>query len=80
MAVGAVENRRRFSKDRWARPRVHGAGSVHGLVLCARPAGRSPSLAMPIRGATHERAVSSVWNNRSPRRSSDAAIVDPEAS
>jgi len=31
MAVGAVENGPPFSKGRWARLRVHGAGSVHGL-------------------------------------------------
>ena len=31
MAVGAVENGPPFSKARWARLRVHGAGSVHGL-------------------------------------------------
>ena len=31
MAVGAVGNGPPFSKARWARPRVHGAGSVHGL-------------------------------------------------
>jgi hypothetical protein len=80
MAVDAVENRRRFSKDRWARPRVHGAGSVHGLFLCARPAGRSPRLSMPIRAAAHEPAVSSVWKNRSTLRSPDGAIVDPEVS
>lgn len=31
MAVGAVGNGPPFSKARWARLRVHGAGSVHGL-------------------------------------------------
>jgi len=31
MAVGAVENGPPLSKARWARLRVHGAGSVHGL-------------------------------------------------
>ena len=31
MAVGAVGNGLPFSKARWARLRVHGAGSVHGL-------------------------------------------------
>ena len=30
-AVGAVGNGPPFSKARWARLRVHGAGSVHGL-------------------------------------------------
>ena len=80
MAVGAVENRRRFSKDLWARPRVHGAGSVHGLLLCARPRVGSPSLSMLIRAAAPERAVASAWNNRSTLRPSDGAIVDPEAS
>ena len=29
--MGAVGNGPPFSKARWARPRVHGAGSVHGL-------------------------------------------------
>ncbi len=61
MAVGAVENRPRFSKDRWARLRVHGAGSVHGLFLCARPARRSPRRSMPIRAAAPEPTVSGAW-------------------
>jgi hypothetical protein len=84
MAVGAVENRRRFSKDRWARPRVHGAGSVHGLFLGACPAGfgagRSPRLSMPIRAAADERAVAAGSKDRSTRRASAGAIVDPGAS
>ena len=37
MAVGAVGNGPPFSKARWARPRVHGAGSVHGLFGRAQP-------------------------------------------
>ena len=31
MAVGGVGNGPPFSKARWARLRVHGAGTVHGL-------------------------------------------------
>jgi hypothetical protein len=38
-AVGAVEKRRRFSKARWARLRVHGADSVHGLRAGCQPCG-----------------------------------------
>jgi len=41
MAVGAVGNGLPFSKARWARLRVHGAGSVHGLLTWAdRPRAR----------------------------------------
>ena len=37
MAVGAVGNGLPFSKGRWARPRVHGPGSVHGLFSVPHP-------------------------------------------
>ena len=38
-AVDAVEKRLRLSKDRWARLRVHGSGSVHRLEVGSQPCG-----------------------------------------
>ena len=63
MAVDGVGNGPPFSKARWARPRVHGADTAHGLFGCGgrplervgalRPSGRRSSLtAMVDRGAS----------------------------
>ena len=54
MAVGAVGNGPPFSKARWARLRVHGAGSVHGLF--GRAIGRVRAWAWPNRSTLRSSA------------------------
>jgi hypothetical protein len=63
MAVGAVGNGPPFSKARWARPRVRGAGSVHGLFgrgdrLPERVGVANPSTLRSSAGAIVDRGAS----------------------
>jgi len=82
MAVGAVGNGPPFSKARWARLRVHGAGRVHGLfgpgdrphgvgaLKSGRPAGRptrrTSFLGHPGRSCLSRGGLRSVGGGFSP--------------